>query len=61
MDRDEDKKTAAPGVHSDPMDYLLAEMNDASASRADRLAAAVALMPYFHESLNDSEEEEASD
>jgi hypothetical protein len=49
----EDEKTVAPGVYSDPMDYLLAVMNDQSVPFADRLDAATALMPYFHDSLDD--------
>lgn len=51
----EDEKTVAPGVYSDPMDYLLAVMNDQAVPFADRLDAATALMPYFHDSLDDLE------
>lgn len=36
----------------DPMEFLLATMNDKSLEAADRIEAAAALMPYFHESLN---------
>jgi len=49
----EDEGTTALGVYSDPMDYLLAVMNDQAVPFADRLDAATALMPYFHESFED--------
>ncbi|WP_447902134.1 hypothetical protein [Pseudomonas serbica] len=49
----EDEKKTAPGVYSDPMDFLLAVMNDQSVKIADRLDAAADLMPYFHDFLDD--------
>jgi len=43
---------------SDPLEFLLAMMNDQSLSAADRIEAANALLPYFHESLNPIEDDQ---
>jgi hypothetical protein len=35
----------------DPLDYLYDVMNDATLPRRDRIAAAGALLPYFHAAI----------
>lgn len=40
-------------IHGDPQSFLLAVMNDPSASARQRIAAAKALMPYFHKKISD--------
>ncbi|WP_426119867.1 hypothetical protein [Pseudomonas sp. DSP3-2-2] len=54
----DDDKSAMSRQFSDPLDFLLAVMNDPTADGGDRLEAATVLMPYFHESLNDPEDDE---
>gem|GEM_PF-1511358 len=58
MEKDE---SALSRKFSDPLEFLLAVMNDESAEVAHRLEAASALMPYFHESLSDPAEEDQDD
>ncbi len=48
-------KPATSRQFIDPINFLLAVMNDPTAAAADRLDAATALMPYFHESIDDAE------
>lgn len=56
MTSDEENLDLYP-QYDDPLDFLLAVMNDESASTADRLDAAASLMPYFHESPADVEDD----
>lgn len=44
--------------YEDPMDFLMAVMNGDVYSTADKIDAAAALMPYFHEEINPIEEYE---
>lgn len=41
--------------YSDPKSFLLAVMNDASASPSDRIKAAKALLPYFYKTIDQAD------
>ena len=52
---------AAAGYEIDPLEYLLAQMNDASLSFKQRDAIAKKLLPYFHQRLKPLRPEELDD
>lgn len=61
MKSEESKKSALSKTYNDPLDFLLAVMNDETIEAGTRLDAATALMPYFHESLCDPEGDAAEE